>query len=315
MLGGRLPARSVEVLALAALLGGAAASLAIGVLFPMSPQAPRVFGVVMLVVALGLAGAVLAFGDRLPRSALLGVVLLTTGLNSLLVANSHTSGGAMAEALAYSWLTAYVALLFPRCALPFAAVAIAGFGGGLLHSDAAHMFSAWAVTSLTLVVAAGVLSRISVAVRHHLVTDPLTRALNREGLHAAAERVAADARRRGKSVALAALDFDDFKAVNDSAGHAGGDRLLVDAVRAWQSALRGGDVLARTGGDEFVLVMPSTSPAQASVVVRRLRAAHDVSWSAGVTVWRPWEPLDDCIARADRHLYAAKAGERQPVAV
>lgn len=306
----RLPARSVEVLALAALLVGAAACLAIATVFPMSPQAPRVLGVVMLVVALGLAGAVFALGDRLPRSALLGVVLLATVLNSALVANAHTSGGAMTDALAFGLLTAYVALLFPRVALPFAAFAAAMLGGGLLLSDLPHMVSPWAVTTLTLATAAGVLGRVSLTVRRHLVTDPLTQALNRSGLQSAAGRVAAGARRSGENVALAVIDFDDFKAVNDRAGHAGGDRLLVDSVARWRASLRREDVLARIGGDEFVVLMPSASPAQASVALRRLRTAHGAPWSAGVTVWRPWEPLEDCIARADRHLYAAK--RRQP---
>jgi GGDEF domain-containing protein len=65
-------------------------------------------------------------------------------------------------------------------------------------------------------------------------------------------------------------------------------------------------VLARTGGDEFVLLMPDTDPAEAGAVLARLRAAHPVAWSAGVTGWGTDEPLAACLERADRELYAVK---------
>jgi diguanylate cyclase (GGDEF)-like protein len=89
--------------------------------------------------------------------------------------------------------------------------------------------------------------------------------------------------------------------------HPADNRLLAEAADAWRAALRGDDFLARTGGDEFVLVMPRTPPEQAEAVLERLRGAHPVRWSAGVTAWRPGESLESCLARADARLYAAKA--------
>jgi diguanylate cyclase (GGDEF)-like protein len=144
-------------------------------------------------------------------------------------------------------------------------------------------------------------------VRGHLSTDSLTGVLNRGGLAAAAARVAAQGRQRTEPLSVAMLDLDAFKAVNDRDGHAGGDRLLAEATDAWRAAMRADDLLARTGGDEFVLVMPRTSPEQAELVLDRLRGAHPVRWSAGVASWRSGESLDRCMARADARLYAAKA--------
>jgi diguanylate cyclase (GGDEF)-like protein len=294
--------RSPEQLALAGLFAGAAACLLVGVLFPMSAQAPVRLGVVMIAVALVMAGATLALGARLPRRALLAETALAMLCNSLLVAYAHTPAGAIGDAVAYGWIVAYVAVFFPRAALPFAALTAAAFGAGLLAAGIPGLASAWAVISIATITEAAVLAWLSRAVRRNLATDALTGALNRPGLNAVARR-----RRRDAQVAVAAIDLDAFRAVNSSEGHAGGDRLLAEAAAAWQGALRREDVLARTGGDEFVLLMPGTSETEAQRVLARLRAAHPVAWSSGVADWRPEEPLAACLERADRRLYAAKA--------
>jgi GGDEF domain-containing protein len=182
-------------------------------------------------------------------------------INSALVVAAQTAGGAIGDAIAYLWLIVYVAIFFPAVSTPFAALIAAGFGLGLLGSGLPSMVAAWALICITTAVLAGVLSRVSRAVRGHLGTDALTGAMNRGGLEAAAAEALLHARRRDEQLTVAALDLDAFKQVNDEEGHAGGDRLLAEAVAAWRSALRSEDVLARTGGDEFVLIMPGTSPA------------------------------------------------------
>ena len=294
--------RSPELLALVALFGGAAASLVVAVLFPMSEGAPVRLGSVMIGVALAMAGATFALGSRLPRPALLAEACVAVLCNSLLVAYAHTAAGAIADAVAYGWLVLYVAIFFPAAALPFAGLAAGSFGLALIVAEIPRMGTAWAVISITAVTVAAVTARGSRIVRRHLQTDVLTGALNRGGLRAAARR-----RRGEKRIAVAAIDLDAFREVNSREGHAGGDRLLADAAAAWRRALRGHDVLARTGGDEFVLIMPGTSTDEAAGVLDRLRAAHPVAWSAGVASWRPGETLDACLERADQRLYAAKA--------
>jgi diguanylate cyclase (GGDEF)-like protein len=131
--------------------------------------------------------------------------------------------------------------------------------------------------------------------------------LNRSGFLAAAEREHGIAQRTGSALAVAVLDLDGFKQINDIHGHGAGDRLLVDLGRSWLQRLRAGDILARHGGDEFVLLLPSTSVEGAQVVLDRLcDESLPVKWSSGICAWRADESLDRCLARADERLYSAK---------
>lgn len=301
-----LSRRSPAVLALGCLLAGAALCLGVGVAFPLSDHAPIGLGWALMGAASAMAAFTLAFGERLPGAVLLGEACVAATLNSVIVAASHTGAGAMVDGMAYGWLMVYVAVFFPAAAGPFAGLVAAGFGAGLLASGLPGMAPEWGIVSLSTLMVAVVLRHLSRVVRRHLTTDPLTGALNREGLRSQTEG-ALRGRRRADVVTVALLDLDGFKLVNDEQGHAAGDRLLAEAARAWRRALRGEDVLARTGGDEFVVIMPGTTPAEAAVVLERLRGAHPVAWSAGVSSWRPGEPLEDCLERADRRLYAEKA--------
>jgi diguanylate cyclase (GGDEF)-like protein len=293
-----------------ALFLGAAAILAVAVLFPMSDGAPVRLGMVMIGVSVAMAGATLVWGDRWPRGALLGEAVVAVVLNSLLVAYAHTTAGAMGDAVAYVWLMLYVAIFFPSAATAFAGLIAAGYGAGLLASGLPRMVAAWAIISVSTWMAGLVLSRVSRAVRRHVATDALTGALNRAGLRAAADRAFLRTRRRAEDLAVAAIDLDGLKQVNDAHGHAAGDRLLTETAEAWSSALRSDDVLARTGGDEFVLIMPRTSRDEAAAVLERLRRAHPAAWSAGIARWRPGESLEACLERADKRLYVAKAERR-----
>jgi diguanylate cyclase (GGDEF)-like protein len=142
------------------------------------------------------------------------------------------------------------------------------------------------------------------------VHDPLTGALNRRGVVAEAEAVHAVTTRMGTPTSVVAIDLDGFKQVNDTQGHAAGDELLVSLVRAWSSQLRAGDVLARTGGDEFLLVLPNTDANAALGVVERLHGSHPFAWSSGIVDWDQDEDLDAAMARADALLYEEKSRRR-----
>jgi diguanylate cyclase (GGDEF)-like protein len=303
----RPPTRSAEVKALTALLCGAAACLLAAVLFPMSDRAPIAVGWITLGVAVVLAAGTYWLGDRVPRWALFAENSVITVINSLLVTQAATTGGAVIDAFAYLWLTVYTAAFFPRLWLPFAALTSAGFGVALLFNDLPGMFTAWLLLTISVMTAAAVVSQVSRMMQGRMRTDALTGTLNRSGLAEAAHRLQLRRRRGARQVAVAALDLDGFKAVNDRTGHAGGDRLLSGATSAWRSVLRHDDVLARIGGDEFIVLMPDTTPDEAAIVLDRLRAAHPARWSAGLAAWETGEPLEACIARADRELYAMKA--------
>lgn len=162
------------------------------------------------------------------------------------------------------------------------------------------------------------LARLEQLVRH----DELTGLCNRRYM---LERLAQEVHRRQVDAAPACiclLDLDHFKNVNDSFGHAAGDEVLQSFARHAQAALRGIDVLARWGGEEFLLLLPSADAVQACQAMDRLRAALAdpavwqirpelrVTFSAGVAQWHIGESVDSAIERADRQAYRAKAAGR-----
>jgi diguanylate cyclase (GGDEF)-like protein len=104
------------------------------------------------------------------------------------------------------------------------------------------------------------------------------------------------------------LDLDDLKEHNDAHGHAAGDRLLKHVASTWAGALRATDLIARTGGDEFVALLPDCPPAAADRLMNRLRddVASTCTSSAGAATWDGRESADDLLARADRAMYDTK---------
>lgn len=139
------------------------------------------------------------------------------------------------------------------------------------------------------------------------LSDPLTGALNRNGLAIAAPDVLALADRAGNPTAVTLIDLDDFKKTNDERGHAAGDQLLVDTVQGWRSQLRRGDQVARLGGDEFVLLTPNCTVEQTQAVLARLRAVSPCEWTAGTVQWhRSQGDVFAAISEADVLMYAGK---------
>jgi diguanylate cyclase (GGDEF)-like protein len=145
------------------------------------------------------------------------------------------------------------------------------------------------------------------------ITDDLTQAFNRRYFMSLAELELARVRRYGGQSALAVIDLDDFKEINDSRGHLAGDELLRGFAAHSRAGLRAGDTFARYGGDEFILLLPNTNAQAAAEVVDRIRqtlpasAAPAYTFSAGISAITPaTTALDDTIKQADDALYAAK---------
>lgn len=153
-------------------------------------------------------------------------------------------------------------------------------------------------------------------------TDQLTQIANRRGLVAAFEIEQAKLGREGSGqespLALALLDVDNFKKLNDTLGHTAGDVALKALADKVLESLRPGDMVARYGGEEFVVMLPNTPLTEAQQVLSRLQRSltaglfmHEgesvfVTFSAGVTLYRPGERLDQALNRSDMALYEAK---------
>jgi diguanylate cyclase (GGDEF)-like protein len=252
------------------------------------------------------------FARRIP---VVGFELLAAGgtiVTSTVVAHANTHGGMMIAAFSYPWIAIYAAHFFPRRVVILQGSLISiGFGVGLIAGGLHHVGVYWAIVTVTIWSICIVLGHLSESLRRQADTDPLTGLLNRNGFLAAALREHAIALRSGNRLTLAVLDLDGFKQINDLRGHVVGDRVLADLGHSWRESLRTGDILARHGGDEFVLLLPATSPEGADAVLQRLCVEGlSVTWSVGMAEWLREESLGECIARADAHLYSVKHASR-----
>jgi two-component system cell cycle response regulator len=156
------------------------------------------------------------------------------------------------------------------------------------------------------------------------LTDDLTGLANRRHGERQLEREVALAVRKGHDLGVVRVDVDHFKAINDVHGHQAGDRVLAEVAQRLSEAVRGGDLLARWGGDEFVAILPATERAGVLRAAERLRASvasqpvHVDDTAEAVTIsvgWAHWagDTPGDLLARADRALYAAKDAGRDTV--
>jgi diguanylate cyclase (GGDEF)-like protein len=137
-------------------------------------------------------------------------------------------------------------------------------------------------------------------------TDLLTGLPNRQAFETLLPREMARTARNASSLCLALVDVDGFKVINDTHGHQAGDEILAALPKQWGPTLREGDLLARVGGDEFVVLLPDCGLIDAVVVLERMRMASHPSCSVGVAALVPGESPDKLMARADRALYSAK---------
>lgn len=155
--------------------------------------------------------------------------------------------------------------------------------------------------------------------------DQLTGSLNRRGLDDVLEREIARAERRASPLCIAMLDLDDFKKINDKYGHMAGDEALIHLVRVIKETLRTMDVIARFGGEEFLIVLPDTPLEEAILTITRLQREltkqifmHNhtrllMTFSAGVALRKEQEDQAAMIKRADIALYEAKKAGKNRV--
>ncbi|WP_212803859.1 MULTISPECIES: sensor domain-containing diguanylate cyclase [Pseudomonas] len=146
-------------------------------------------------------------------------------------------------------------------------------------------------------------------------TDALTRVANRYRLEQALPLACERAQRFREPLCLIAMDVDDFKDINDRYGHAFGDAALVQVVQSVQRSERDGDLLARWGGDEFILILPNTTLADARLVAETIRRGlsdllpvgdFQITMSFGVVQRLDDEQQAALLDRADQALYRSK---------
>ncbi len=158
-------------------------------------------------------------------------------------------------------------------------------------------------------------------------SDPLTGLFNRRHLHALADHMVARSRRANDPVSLILADVDHFKRINDLHGHDSGDKVLVHIGELLKNVCRDQDVLARWGGEEFLIVLPDTDAAGAAAAAERMRQAAEASpmphaagpialtISFGVSTLHSGESLADAVVRADRAMYRSKSEGRNRVSI
>lgn len=155
-------------------------------------------------------------------------------------------------------------------------------------------------------------------------TDDLTRISNRRGFHQLARYGLNFCIRNGQPAALAFIDLDRFKPINDQFGHAEGDLALVAFAEVMQASFRSTDLFARLGGDEFVVLLTGASKADAEGVLQkfggqlddynaRARRGYNLEFSCGVVGFDPSKPqsVDELLAAGDAQMYAIKAAKKQ----
>ncbi|MFW6414169.1 MAG: GGDEF domain-containing protein, partial [Verrucomicrobiota bacterium] len=159
------------------------------------------------------------------------------------------------------------------------------------------------------------LEQAKATIQHVAMHDFLTELLNRRACQTELEKVIAAANRHGFPTALAMMDIDHFKKINDEFGHETGDDVLKEFGQMLLDSCRKEDIAGRWGGEEFILLMPYTNTEAGKQVCERIRTLFQqavfpgidrpITVSIGLTTLRPGDSLDSLAARADEALYKA----------
>lgn len=299
-------ARREESRVLASACAIAAAVTAFTVVVPFSPTAPRTLCFALFLLAsIFWAGLTLA-ADHLRAWHLHAVLATAMVLVTVALGASTTPFGAMVTGVSYLWITIFSGVYHrTQVLLRYLVGTAVGMAAGLWLADVPSGPQAGVFLMATFAGIALVLNRRVSALRREAMTDPLTGAFTRRAFERAAELDMARASRTGMPLTLAVIDLDDFKLVNDAHGHARGDEVLIGLTTEWQATLPLDVLLGRRGGDEFALLFPGRTLAEAEVEVRAL--SDDLcSWSAGLAEWDGGRDLADLFRTADADLYASK---------
>jgi len=248
----------------------------------------------------------------------------------IVVALGMTAGGCAVVGLSpgglywlYPIVTATAFLVRPRISVPLCAVVIAWllFEAEALASTGQPLaaLAAMVVNGVFVAIFAQYAGKKRLQLEQLATLDALTGAENRRALEIELEIAIAGFRRDGRPVALALIDLDHFKRVNDRFGHDVGDSVLQDFVRLVQASVRRTDRLYRYGGEEFVLLLPATDELGLTLAMSHLRTqirhglavrGEPITVSIGGAILRMGENRNAWFGRADDALYRAKESGR-----
>jgi diguanylate cyclase (GGDEF)-like protein len=158
---------------------------------------------------------------------------------------------------------------------------------------------------------------LAVSLRAEARTDPLTGLGNRRRWQEQLVHELDRSQRTGTRTAVAVVDLDRFKAVNDTQGHAAGDEVLREVASHLSRVVRKVDMVARVGGEEFALLLPDVQLPDAVQIIERVRMGMPagMTCSVGLSVWNGEETGDALWHRADAAMYRAKAAGRDRLVV
>jgi diguanylate cyclase (GGDEF)-like protein len=231
-----------------------------------------------------------------------------------------TTGRDLSLSIVYIGGVAFMAWIgsFRVALLGAIAAAVAVTTDGFVNSVGPAIAVSNAVTAFALLIAtAAIVDRLRKALireSNQARYDPLTGLPNRRACEERGALEVARLERLGDALSVAFLDFDGLKQVNDNRGHAAGDAALVHLATSSQKLLRPTDMLARIGGDEFVLLLPHTDYDEATTVIRRIQArlaeadgGEPASVTVGLVTWRSAPPsVEQLFVEADALMYSAK---------
>jgi diguanylate cyclase (GGDEF)-like protein len=308
-LSGLAPEEFVPITVLRLLLAGAMAALVLN-LRRLPPLSALAVFIVLQCVAFGAMQAFLRVG----AVGAVGVLRVGYGLFPFVVA-------AQLAIFPVSWACAL------RLALPIALLLSAPMLGGDLHNGAMLWNMLWLLVLLLALSSWASNAQLSLMrellhARRDASHDALTGLFNRR---AASERLVlerARAERQRAALSVLMLDIDHFKRINDRWGHAAGDGVLLAVADVLRHELRASDLGVRHGGEEFLVILPGDSAAQAFEVAERIRGevaqlavpldgdTASITVSVGIATFNGSESGEQLVARADAALYRAKQGGR-----
>jgi diguanylate cyclase (GGDEF)-like protein len=303
----RLRKRPPEVTILCGMTAIASVACLVLFIFPLSSSAPYRLDGALFVVGASLTVALWRARRVPPVVEHLMVLVWLTGI-TVSVLESATPQSATGSAVTYTWTLLYTAYFFTeRQARAYAALTTVVFLGACIARPFAGIVAVFLIVMVTCIAGCELLLRMLRQLRNAAMKDELTGQRNRTALVSQGVEVIRQARRRGVPLTVALLDLDHFKQINDEQGHAAGDEVLQRVTQEWREQLRAGDTLYRSGGDEFVLLLPDATEDQAAKLLGRLHDSSTTAWCFGLTEVQPDDDLDRALARADKRLYAAKS--------